>query len=83
MKLWKEFGIQGRKGLAMVDAGVLPCPRLIYVINGKVTSEAPGMRKWNVISKILLFNFETLVDLNLDNDCVLKILKAIQSQALT
>ncbi|XVE59479.1 hypothetical protein DITRI_Ditri05aG0049200 [Diplodiscus trichospermus] len=47
----KEFGIQVRKELALVDARVLPPPMLKYHDSGREQSVNPGLGAWNMINK--------------------------------
>ncbi|KAK9279607.1 hypothetical protein L1049_013286 [Liquidambar formosana] len=47
----KEFGIQVRDELTLVDARVLPAPRLKYHDTGRVANVDPRVGQWNMIDK--------------------------------
>lgn len=47
----KEFGIQVRAEMALVDARVLPPPMLKYHESGRETKDTPRMGAWNMINK--------------------------------
>ncbi|KAK9279006.1 hypothetical protein L1049_012681 [Liquidambar formosana] len=47
----REFGIQVRDELTLVDARVLPAPRLKYHDTGRVANVDPRVGQWNMIDK--------------------------------
>ncbi|XWS73988.1 hypothetical protein CRYUN_Cryun02cG0176700 [Craigia yunnanensis] len=66
----KEFGIQVKKELALVDARVLPPPMLKYHDSGRERSVNPGFGAWNMINKKMVnggkVDFWTCVNFSLE-----------------
>ncbi|KAM0874643.1 hypothetical protein ACQ4PT_037326 [Festuca glaucescens] len=52
----KEFGMKLTNQLALVDARVLPPPRLKYHDSGRDKVCDPFVGQWNMINKLLMFN---------------------------
>ncbi|KAJ1385501.1 Ribonuclease H-like superfamily [Sesbania bispinosa] len=53
-KFVREFGINVREDLALVDARVLPTPTLKYHESGKESKVDPRMGQWNMIDKKMI-----------------------------
>ncbi|KAJ1431083.1 Argonaute linker 2 domain [Sesbania bispinosa] len=53
-KYVREFGINVREDLALVDARVLPPPTLKYYESGRESKVDPRMGQWNMIDKVTL-----------------------------
>ncbi|XVE59481.1 hypothetical protein DITRI_Ditri05aG0049300 [Diplodiscus trichospermus] len=87
----KEFGIQVRKELALVDARVLPPPMLKYHDSGREKSVNPGFGAWNMINKKMVnggrVDFWTCVNFsseyaNMSEDFSMELVKMCNSKGM-
>ncbi|XP_027345227.1 protein argonaute 5 isoform X5 [Abrus precatorius] len=68
-KFVRDFGIRVKEDLALINARVLPPPRLKYHETGKESNVEPRMGQWNMIDKVKLIKRICETELGIVSQC--------------